>query len=271
MNLSDTNALITGGGSGLGFACAKWLLRDGATVTIAGRNRQRLIEAAAELARDKPDGAEVRWAVCDVTDEAAVVAAVSTSADGAGLRIVVASAGVGWLEPVATIPLDAWRNVMEVNLTGNFLTLKHTAPAMRAAGGGAYTVISSIAGAIPFPFLTPYAAAKAGVDMLVRSAADELGGWGIRVNSVQPGLVPTELSTGMHDDDEIRGEYLDNMSLGRLGTPDDIAAAVHFLSGPHATWITGVCLPVDGGHHLRRAPRFDSYVRDEHGADWLSR
>jgi NAD(P)-dependent dehydrogenase (short-subunit alcohol dehydrogenase family) len=140
---------------------------------------------------------------------------------------------------------------------------------MRAPGGGAYTVISSVAGAVPMAFASPYTAAKAGVDMFVRTAADELGPWGIRVNSVQPGLVPTPLSESQHDDDTIRGEYLDNMTLGRVGTPDDVAAAVHFLSGPNATWVTGVCLPVDGGHHLRRAPRQDSYIRAEHGPAWV--
>ena len=158
---------------------------------------------------------------------------------------------------------------MEVNLTGNFLTLKHAAPAMRAAGGGAYTVISSVAGRIAWGFHTPYATAKAGVDMFVRSAADELGPWGIRVNSVQPGLVPTDLAASQVEDDLIREEFLDNMPLRRLGTPEDVAAAVGFLSGPDAGWITGVCLPVDGGHHLRRAPRFDSYIREEHGSEWL--
>jgi len=251
MSLRGSNALVTGGGSGLGLACARRLLRDGATVTIVGRDANRLARATETLAPDATDPATVRQVTCDVTDEAAVAKAVEVAAEGAGLRIVVVSAGVGWLAPIATVPVQAWRNVMEVNLTGNFLTLKHAAPAMRTAGGGAYTVISSVAGAVPFPFLTPYATAKAGVDMFVRSAADELGPWGIRVNSVQPGLVPTDLSAGQHDDDAIRAEFLDNMTLGRLGTPDDVAAAVHFLSGPHATWITGVCLPVDAGTWAR--------------------
>src|SRR5262249_27943681 len=157
--LEGYHALVTGGGSGLGLACARWLLRDGATVTIVGRNAQRLEWAEAELEPHAVPGAEGRHAVCDVTDD-------------------------GWLAPIAAIPVEAWRHVMEVNLTGNFLTLKHTAPAMRAAGGGAYTVISSVAGVLPMAFASPYTAAKAGVDMFVRTAADELGPWGIRVNSV---------------------------------------------------------------------------------------
>ena len=105
--------------------------------------------------------------------------------------------------------------------------------------------------------------------MFVRSAADELGPWGIRVNSVLPGLVPSDLAGEMTTDPELRDEYLDNMPIRRLGRPEDVAAAVGFLSGPDATWITGVNLSVDGGHHLRRSPRFDGYVRREYGPDWL--
>lgn len=268
--LRASNALVTGGGSGLGLACARRLLRDGATVTIVGRSEQRVRQAAAALSTDAPDGARVRWAACDVTDESAVARAVEIADEGAGLTIVVASAGVGWLAPIATIPVEAWRNVMEVNLTGNFLTLKHAAPAMRRAGSGAYTAISSVGGAIAYRFLSPYATAKAGVDMFVRTAADELGQWNIRVNSVRPGLVPTGLSASLNQDDDIRREYVDNMPLGRVGTPEDVAAAVGFLSGPEATWITGVCLAVDGGHHLRRAPAHEPYVAREHGTEWLA-
>lgn len=266
--LEARNALVTGGGSGLGLACAKRLRADGATVTIVGRTERRLVGAAQDLGRIDAPG-EVRWLVADVTEEGPVEAAVEHADEGCGLSIVVAAAGVGWLAPVASVPVEAWRNVMEVNLTGNFLTLKHAAPRLRAAGGGAYTAISSVAGVLASAFLSPYSTAKAGVDMLVRTAADELGPWGIRVNSVLPGLVPTDLAGEMVTDTELRDEYLDNMAISRLGTPEDIAAAVRFLSGPEAVWITGVNLPVDGGHHLRRAPRFDGYVRREHGGDWL--
>jgi len=181
--------------------------------------------------------------------------------------VVVASAGVGWLAPIATVPLSAWQHVMETNLTGNFLTLKHAAPMMRAHGGGAYTAISSIAATLACGFLTPYNTAKAGVEHFVRSTADELGRWNIRVNAVQPGGVPTELSGSLLDMPEVRESYLDNTPIRRLGTPEDIAAAVRFLS--EASWITGVCLPVDGGHHLRRGPNVESFVAEHHGTDWL--
>lgn len=259
--------MVTGGGSGLGLACACRLLAAGATVTIVGRTEERLRLAAVEL--HKGDAGDVRWLAADVTDEHAVESAVALADEGDGLSIVVASAGVGWLAPIATIPVEAWRKVMEVNLTGTFLTLRHAAPRMRTAGGGAFTAISSVAAAVPAPYLSPYATAKAGLDMFVRSAADELGPWEIRVNSVQPGLVPSGLAGEMTTDLELRDEYLDNMAIRRLGRPEDVAAAVCFLSGPESTWITGVNLPVDGGHHLRRAPRFDGYVRREHGEEWL--
>jgi len=266
--LEGRNALVTGGGSGLGLACAKRLRDGGATVTIIGRTEGRLVTAAEQLDLIDSPG-EVRWHVADVTDEQAIKAAIEHADEGDGLSVVVASAGVGWLAPIAAVPVEAWRNVMEINLTGNFLTLKHAAPRMRAAGGGAYTAISSVAGLLACGFLSPYSTAKAGVDMFVRSAADELGPWGIRVNSVLPGLVPSDLAGEMTTNPELCEEYLDNMPIRRLGRPEDIAAAVGFLSGPDASWITGVNLSVDGGHHLRRSPRLDGYVRREYGPDWL--
>jgi NAD(P)-dependent dehydrogenase (short-subunit alcohol dehydrogenase family) len=266
--LEGRNALVTGGGSGLGLACAKRLRDGGATVTIIGRTEERLVTATEQLNLIDSPG-EVRWHVADVTDEHALKAAIEHADEGDGLSVVVASAGVGWLAPIAAVPVEAWRNVMEINLTGNFLTLKHTAPRMRAAGGGAYTAISSAFAAFACGFVSPYSTAKAGVDMFVRCAADELGPWGIRVNSVLPGLVPSDLAGEMTTNPELRDEYLDNMPIRRLGRPEDIAAAVGFLSGPDASWITGVNLSVDGGHHLRRVPRFDGYVRREYGPDWL--
>jgi NAD(P)-dependent dehydrogenase (short-subunit alcohol dehydrogenase family) len=105
--------------------------------------------------------------------------------------------------------------------------------------------------------LGPYAVGKAGLEMLVRNAADELGRYRIRVNAVRPGLVPTEMAAVLHDNDAVREDYLAQMPLGRLGTPDDVAAAVRFLAGPESSWITGQLLGVDGGHSLRRGPDLD--------------
>ena len=128
---------------------------------------------------------------------------------------------------------------------------------MSRGGGGSIVAISSIAGHMTHRHLGPYAVAKAGIEMLVRNTADELGPYGIRVNGVRPGLVPTDLADVLHSTDAIREDYLKQMPLGRLGTPEDIAAAVRFLAGPEAAWITGQLLGVDGGHSLRRGPDLD--------------
>jgi NAD(P)-dependent dehydrogenase (short-subunit alcohol dehydrogenase family) len=128
------------------------------------------------------------------------------------------------------------------------------------AGGGAIVAMSSIAGVLTHRFMSAYCASKAGVEMLVRCAADELGGLGIRVNAVRPGLVPTDLAAPLAADDLVVADYLDQMPLGRLGTPDDIASAVRWLAGPESSWVTGQCVAIDGGHTLRRGPRIESMV-----------
>jgi NAD(P)-dependent dehydrogenase (short-subunit alcohol dehydrogenase family) len=257
--LQGKSALVTGGGSGIGLACARHLLRDGAIVTIAGRSEDRLRQAAAALASDVPPGAAVRVAACDVTDEAAVAAAVQVAAVSGHLDIAIANAGGGAAGPIVGMSLDEWRYAIDVNLAGTFLTIKHSARAM-TAGGGAIVAMSSIAGVLTHRFMSAYCASKAGVEMLVRCAADELGGLGIRVNAVRPGLVPTDLAAPLAVDDVVVADYLDQMPLERLGTTDDIASAVRWLAGPESSWVTGQCVAIDGGHTLRRGPRIESMV-----------
>lgn len=252
-------ALLVGGGSGLGLACARRILAEGASVTLAGRDPDRLAGAAADL----DGGDRVRTTTCDVTDEDQVEAAVRVAAEGGGLRIVVAAPGIGFVAPLSEIPTEAWRRVTETNLTGTFLLLRAVVPHL-AAEGGAFTAISSANAVRTSRFHAPYCVTKAGVEMLVRCAADELGAAGIRVNAVRPGLVPTQLSQPLVDDDTLRGSFLDQMPLRRLGTAEEVAAAVAFLSAPEAGWITGVCLSVDGGHHLRSGEAFDAWVRRDH-------
>lgn len=263
-------ALVTGGGSGLGLACARRLARDGAVVTLAGRSADRLAAAAGALAAEV-GGERVRWVACDVTDEAAVAAAVAAAREPLGaLHLAVANAGGGMVGSIFSMPLDAWRAVVDVNLTGPFLTIKHAGQAIAAAGGGAIVATSSIAGVLTHRFMAPYCASKAGLEMLVKVAADELGQVGVRVNAVRPGLVPTEMASVLSDDPAVVADYLDQMPLGRLGTPDDVAETVRHLLGPESAWVTGQCLAVDGGHTLRRGPRIEPTVERLLGADALS-
>jgi NAD(P)-dependent dehydrogenase (short-subunit alcohol dehydrogenase family) len=247
-------ALIPGGGSGIGLASARALAKEGAVVVLAGRNGIKVKDAAAAL--EEETGVDARGVVCDVASEGAVAeaAAAADSLAPEGLRLCVAAAGLGTFAPIAATPLEAWDAVLATNLTGAFLTIKHVAGYMAARGGGAIAAISSIAGPLTHRYMAAYCVSKAGVDALVRNAADELGVSGIRVNGIQPSLVPTELASALEGDPGVRADYLAQMPGARLGTVEDCAAAVRYLVGPESGWVTGQLLPVDGGHTLRRGP-----------------
>ena len=264
--LTGKAALITGGGSGIGLGCARHLVRDGASVTLAGRRQDSLDAAAAELRSEAPAGVQVRGVACDVADEDQVAAAVEAAAEITGaLQLCVASAGTGTLGPVIALPADQWHQVLSVNLTGAFFTLKHAGAAMVRAGGGAFVGISSIAAPLTHPFMSAYCVSKAGLEALVRTAADELGRANVRVNAVRPGIVPTELAAPLEQDPAVLADYLAQMPVSRTGTVDDVAALVRFLLGPESSWITGQCIGVDGGHHLRRGPDVEHWARALYG------
>ena len=258
--LAGQLALVTGGGSGIGLACARALPADGADLMLAARNVDRLAESADALRSEFP-GAVIATVGCDVTDEASVEAACAAAADVGALRIVVANAGTGSAGPFHLTTLDDWNAVLATNLTGAFLTMKHSVPHLAANGGGSIVAMSSIAATATHRYMTPYNVSKAGLEMLVRQVADELGSMGIRANAVRPSLVPTDISAGLTGVPDIVDDYLEQMPLHRLGTTDDIAAAVRFLAGPESSWITGVCISADGGHHLRRGPNLDPVMR----------
>ncbi len=249
--LEGQHALITGGGSGIGLACASAFVADGARVTLVGRTEEKLRAAADEL------GPLAEIAVADTADETQIAAAVTQAQSTAPLTIAVANAGTGGAAPFLDTDADEWRRVMATNLDGVFYTFKHAGKALVEAGGGAMCAISSIAGLRTHKLMSAYCTSKAGVDMLVRNTADELGAQNIRVNSVCPGLVVTDLSTALHETPAMRDDYLSCMPVSRVGIPDDIGQAVRFLCGPESSWITGHVMPVDGGHHLRRGPNLE--------------
>ena len=258
--------MLTGGGSGIGLGCARALVRDGGSVTLMGRTEARLAAAADVLRADAPAGAEVTIAVGDASSEGDVVAAVAIACEATGgLDHCVASAGTGGLGPVIALPLEEWNRVIVTNLTGTFLTMKHACAAMARSGGGSFVAISSIAAPLTHPYMAAYSVSKAGIETLVRNAADELGRAAVRVNAVRPGLVPTELADPLVADPQVEADYLAQMPLGRLGTVEDIAAAVRYLLGPESTWVTGQILGVDGGHTLRRGPDVEHWARALYG------
>ena len=269
--LSGKSDLVTGGGSGIGLACARRLLADGASVTIVGRTASKLEEAARSLGAAAPAGAEVQWQACDVTDEPGLAAAVELACKPTGrLDVAIANAGAGAGGSIFATPLEMWRYTMEVNLTGGFLTVKHAGQAMARGAGGAIVAISSIAGVLTHRFMAPYCTAKAGLEMLVRCAADELGPAGIRVNAVRPGLVPTDLAMPLTEAPSIVEDYLDQMPVARLGTVEDVADGVRYLAGPESSWVTGQVFAIDGGHSLRRGPRVEPLIERFFGPEGLS-
>jgi len=261
--LTGQHALITGGGSGIGLATAQAFAADGAAVTLIGRDGDKLSRAAAEF----QENATVFTSIADVTDEKAVQSAVENANDQMPLTIAVANAGTGDIAPLTETDSGRWQSVLETNLTGCMYTFKHAARLIGRAGGGAMCAVSSIAGVRTHRFMHAYGVSKAGIDMLVRSSADELGVAGIRVNSVCPGLVDTEIAQGLFATEAVLNDYLDCMPIRRTGVVEDIAAAVRFLCGPEAAWITGVSLSVDGGHHLRRGPNYEPFARAMYGDD----
>jgi NAD(P)-dependent dehydrogenase (short-subunit alcohol dehydrogenase family) len=242
-------AFVTGGGTGIGLACAKAIVAGGGRVMLAGRRKDVLQAAAASL---EPSAA---WTRCDVTDDRSVVAAVGAAVDQLGpLRLAVNAAGAGSIGTVLNSTSGEFAQTIDTNLVGVFRCMRAEAGAMKAAGGGSIVNISSIAGALTHRWMSAYCASKAGVNMLTRCAADDLGEHNIRVNAVMPGLVDTDLAEPLTSNDEARAEYLRCMPVSRLGQPDDVGTAVAFLLSDEASWITGQCLGVDGGHTIRRGP-----------------
>lgn len=258
-SITGRTALVTGGGSGIGLGSALRLAADGAHVTICGRTEEKLVAAAEEIRAAASDGASVRHVVADITVEEQITAAVQAAAEPTGgLDILFANAGGSMhMGPFADADADALRATVDVNLVGTMLSIKAAVPAMRANGGGSIVGMSSGAGSFPHRFLWAYGASKAGIDMLCRSAAEELGADGIRVNSVQPGIVDDELMSFITAGGALLDDYLAGMPVSRVGTVEDIAEAVRFLAGPESSWITGVNLPIDGGHHLRAGANYE--------------
>ncbi len=268
-------ALVTGGGSGIGLGTATRLVRDGAHVTICGRTEDRLAAAVAELERvaagaegTPTAGGTARYVVADVTVEEQVAAAVAeASSDRGRLDILFANAGGSLhMGPIVEADVESVRATVDVNFVGTFLCIKHAAPLMAAgvgtgvdggeAPGGSIIGMSSGAGGFPHRYLWAYGASKAGIDTLCQYAAEELGSTGVRVNSVQPGIVDDELMSFITAGGPLLDDYLAEMPVSRLGTVEDIAAAVRYLAGPESGWVTGVNLPIDGGHHLRRGANY---------------
>ena len=252
--LAGRYALVTGGAQGLGAGMAKALAEAGAQVMIGD------LQDATETA----EGIGAESTHIDVTDEASWEAAVSATVERlGGLDILVNNAGIELSGLLVDAEADDIRKMLEVNVLGTALGIKHGLRAMRPGGaagnGGAIVTIASVAATIAFPGIGGYSATKSAVDRLTRVAAFEAGklGFGVRVNCVYPGLVPTAMGQrlavdmaelGLFESPEAAvGAVIEQTPAGRLGEVADMADAVVFLASEQARFITGIGLPVDGG------------------------
>jgi len=271
-SIKGFSTLVTGGGSGIGEAAAAKLAADGAHVTICGRTEDKLIGAVERISAAAAEGVTVQHVVADVTSEDDVSEAIAATASVTGRLdgLFACAGGSTGMGPLATSDVETIRSTMELNYIGTFLCLKHAGVQMAKQGGGGSIVgCSSHAGQDSMRYLGGYGAAKAGLDHLCRVSADEMGRFGVRVNSVQPGIVATELMGPITGGGALLDDYLPQIPLGRVGEPEEIAEMVRFLIGPESSWITGQAFAVDGGQNLRRGADYGALLR-EFGDDPLN-
>jgi NAD(P)-dependent dehydrogenase (short-subunit alcohol dehydrogenase family) len=242
--------LITGGTSGIGRATAVAFAKEGAKVVISGR---RKAEGAETVALIEKAGSKGLFVQSDVSDEAQVKSLVDTVVNTFGrLDIAFNNAGIEGTErvPIAESKTEVYDQVFNINVKGVFLSMKYEIPAMLKSGGGSIVNTSSIAGSIGMPGVGIYIASKHAVNGLTKTAALEVAKQGIRVNAVSPAAIQTDMLDRFLGDEQAQEKkaYFANMHpVGRIGTSEEIASAVLYLSSPGASFVTGHDLLVDGG------------------------
>ncbi|TGY87636.1 SDR family oxidoreductase [Marinicauda algicola] len=249
--LEGKTALITGATGGIGAATARAFLREGAQVMLVDLDGQRL----QDTARRMEGGSRLATAAADVGDESALASAFQAAAGTfGGLDIVFANAGIeGQGGPVESFDQAEFRRVIDTNLIGVWLTMKHAVPMLKARGGGVILATASVAGLVGFPGLCPYVASKHAVCGLVKSAALELGEANIRVNAIAPGPIANammervERTLSPGDPGAMRTGLMGALAIKRYGTNEEVAGLALYLASDEAGYLTGGIYTVDGG------------------------
>ncbi|MEE8200453.1 MAG: SDR family NAD(P)-dependent oxidoreductase [Candidatus Acidoferrales bacterium] len=249
MKLAGKSAIITGGGSGIGRACAELFAREGATVVLAGRRREPLEEVAAGITRC---GGRALAQPCDITREADLEALVARAVrEAGGLQVVVNNAAYWMAGTIEETSEAEWDRMMDTNLKGVFLLVKHALPELRRAGGGSIINIGSVLGLVGMKQRVAYSTSKGGLVLLTKCLALDYAAEKIRVNCICPSLVDTPMGQDSleqaGDAAAERARRVAQIPLGSAGTPEDVARLALFLAGQDSGWITGAAIPLDGG------------------------
>lgn len=252
--ISGKNAIVTGGGTGLGKAIALEFAKAGVNVTIASRNMDHLAPTVMEI---QSLGRKAIAIAADVRDEQMVKKMVAKSVEEFGhIDILVNNSGTGFEIPFEEMSLRAWNAILEIDLTGTYLCSRYVGKHMIGQRSGVIINIASIAGRRGAPLSCHYAAAKAGVINLTNSLAGEWGKYHIRVNCIAPGPILTDAAKklftdrGIRDEKEMLSLWGSGCALGHCGTPEDIGYAAVFLASDAARFISGTTLYIDGCHGL---------------------
>jgi 7-alpha-hydroxysteroid dehydrogenase len=272
LSLTGRTFIVTGGGSGIGKAVASAVVAAGGNVMIVGRNADRLAAVTEELNGLAGDaGGSALYEPADVTneDEVANVVEAATAWHGRLHGVVHCAGGSETIGPVTQIDSDAWRRTVDLNVNGTMYVLKHSARELVRGGGGSFVGISSIAASNTHRWFGAYGVSKAALDHLMQLAADELGDSWVRVNSIRPGLIRTELVEPVLSSPELSEDYRLITPLPRPGEVEDIANMALFLLSDASSYVTGQLINVDGGVLVRRGPDYSAMLEPLFGADGL--
>jgi meso-butanediol dehydrogenase / (S,S)-butanediol dehydrogenase / diacetyl reductase len=242
MRLKDKTAIITGGGSGIGLATARAFCKEGAKVILFGRRNEKLISAADEL------GDSALIVQGDMTHNDDLDQLINKTLNNfKGIDILVNSAGLFNGAPLHEISDSQWDEMMDINIRSVFQLTRRVLPIMMTQKSGSIVHISSILGLIAVPQVAAYNVSKGALNQFSRSIAVEYGSYGIRSNSICPGLIETDMTADLMKDVSLMQEWSKEYPIGRFGKPEDVASACLFLASDESSFITGTLLPVDGG------------------------
>jgi NAD(P)-dependent dehydrogenase (short-subunit alcohol dehydrogenase family) len=239
-------AIVTGGGSGLGFAIAGKFIQQGITTIIAGRDEKKLNNAKEQLG-------ELCYAMpCDVSDLPYIPIFVKQVIQQFGrVDILVNNAGINMKKDFTTVTDEEFQNILTTNVTAVFAMSREVVKHMLLKGSGSIIHISSMAAQYGLPKVIAYSASKTAIDGMTRAMAVELSPLGIRVNAIAPGFIYSAMTDkALNSDPERKAKVFGRTPMGHMGEPEDIGEAAYFLASDAAKYITGVVLPVDGGNSI---------------------